>query len=110
MNSALRTSLLAAVVLASIDAEAKPLERCILSLEARPANVEATSEPMRVDRHGNKPRCPLAVVYPGRDASRLGARGPRFRSPAVSDDEAMLNDSVDTGRGSIASPQSALHV
>ena len=41
MNPLLRTSLLATSALASIDAQAKPLERCILSLEARPTNDEA---------------------------------------------------------------------
>lgn len=109
MNSALRTSLLVAIALAGIDAQAKPLERCILSLEASPANVDASGEPTRIDRYG-RPRCPFAVAYPGRTAPRNDARSLRFRSPALSEDEARLDDPIDAEPESIASPRHALHV
>ncbi len=109
MNSALSTSLLVTIALAGVDVEAKPLERCILSLEARPANVDASGEPMRVDRY-SKPRCPLAVTYPGSAAPRNDARSLQFRPRAISDDEARLEDPMDAEPESIASPRQALHV
>ncbi len=104
MNSALRTSLLATIALACIDAEAKPAERCILSLEARPMNVETSSGPMRADRYG-RPRCPLAVVYPDREAR---VQGPRSR--VVSGAEARLDETVDAEHEPAAPPRPALHV
>ncbi len=120
MNSALRTTLLLAIASTCIDAEAKPLERCILSLEARPANIETSGETTRVDAYLDrfgKPRCPLAVVYPGREASRTDARSPRsprFLSPVASDDEAVLDDPLDalgdTARGPITPGRPVLHV
>lgn len=108
MNPVLRTSLLATIALASIDTQARPLERCILALEASPANVETSADPMRVDPYSRP--CPFAVTYPGRAASRNDARSLRFRSPALAEDEARLGDPIDLEPESIAPPRPALHV
>ena len=94
MNSALRATLLLAIALSCFDAQARTIERCVLSLEARPANVERPGEPPRVDRFG-KPRCLLAVVYPGGEAARTDARNPRILPPIASDDQAGLTTRSD---------------
>ena len=109
MNSAFRISILAAIALACIDAEAKPAERCILSLEASPLNAGTQSETMRDDPY-SRPRCPLAVVYSGRQASRTEPRGQRLRSSIVPDDEARLDEPIDAKHDPAAPPRPALHV
>ena len=109
MNSAFRTSVLAVIALACIDAEAKPAERCILSLEARPLNAGTSSETLRGDPY-SRLRCPLAVVYSGRQASRAEARGQRRRPSIVSDDEARLDQPINAEHELAAPSRPALHV
>ena len=104
MHSAFRAVPWVVIASIGIDAHAKTVERCVLSLEAKP-----TAESMPVDRLG-KPRCPIAVVYPAPGASDVHARGgPSQRSGSV-DPEARLADPSDVPRDSIAPQRPMPHV
>ncbi len=102
MNAYLRTGLSIAIAATAIPAHAKPVDRCVSMLEARPSIVPAN------DAVNGRPRCPLAISWTHRDDVRTprGADAPRT-SPSH---EARADDAPDAPVESIEPASHTLHV
>ena len=99
MKALLRTGLLTATALASAHADAKPVDRCIPMLEARPS----------VDAVTGRPHCPLAISWTQRDGAAM-PRASRAEPPASQAREARLDDERDALPESIEPEARVLHV
>lgn len=105
MNPAFRAIFLLALASTGLDAQAKPVAPCILTLEAKPAPADPSrTDPLR------QPRCPIVIVYaaPGlsvatapRDASKRGGRANL---------EAKRTNRPDAVPGTIALRRPVMHV
>jgi hypothetical protein len=108
MKPAIRAMLLVVIASASVDAEAKSAERCILMLEARPTPLESARVDSRIDPITSRPRCPLAVVYAIRDPSARAVPGHTARG--AMEPEAKLDDPSDATLESVVPQRPLLHV
>ena len=99
MKALLRTALLTATALASAHVDAKPVDRCISMLEARPS----------LDVVTGRLHCPLAISWTQRDGAPM-PRASRVEPPASQVQEARLDDDRDALPESIEPEARVLHV